>query len=829
MDDLHRELSQAARRLRRAPIFTLTAVGTLAIAIAANVAVFTLVNRVVLNPLPFSDSDRLVDLDHALPGANIATGVVISTGLYEHYSTEAKTLESVAIYRVAEATLTGRGEPARIRVSLVTPSLAEVLRVQPAIGRWLFAEEAAPGATPTAVLSHGLWTQRFGGDLAVIGRTVALDGQATVVVGVMPRNFAFPDPQVQLWTPIRIGPRAVFDDFSYAGLARLRGSASIAEARRELGDIIGRLPATYSDDAGLERLVTRGKLASNLRPLKDAKVGRITTLLWILLAAVGFVLLVACANVANLFLVRGETRLLEITVRRALGAGRAPIALFYAAESAWIALLGGTLGVAGAFGTVRLLVAFGPANLPRLEEVAVDTMALAYSTLLTLLAAGLFTLLPMWRSAAAAPALHVAARGNTAAQGSHRARHALMAVQVALALVLLVAASLIGRSLWNLRSIEPGFDSRSALTFRLGLPEREFASPRAVVAAHQTVLDRLAALPEVVGVSAATRVPLSTTGRGFSSPVRVDERTLPAGVAHPIASFLAVAGEYFDVLGTPMRRGRGISSRDVERRELVAVINQALATVLFANQDPIGARIARGTETVKSSWLTVVGVVANTPVTSLTEATAARAVPEVYLPMSIAGPEAPGYSSNGPAVLAMSYLVRTATPPLNLRPLVRRVVHSVHPELAIAQVTTLDELREGGSAQMAFTMTLMTIAALVAVALGLIGIYGAVSYIVVQRTSEIGVRLALGAEPRAVAAMIVRQAGLVTLAGIAAGLAAALAAMRLIETTLYEVSPRDPLVFSLAVPALFIAALVACWVPARRASRLDPMRALRAD
>ena len=300
---------------------------------------------------------------------------------------------------------------------------------------------------------------------------------------------------------------------------------TVLEARAELTQLIARLPALYPEHAALDRLVGRAKLMSIARPLKDAKVGRITTALWILLASVGFVLLVGCANVANLFLVRAETRHAEITMRRALGASRAAVGLFYAAESAWIAMLGGALGVLLAFSAVRLLVSFSPANLPRLEEVALDPTALAYAALLTLLAAGLFTAMPMWRSVAAGPALHVTGRGNTAGRNSHRARHTLMAAQVALALVLLVAASLMTRSLWNLRAIEPGFDSRSTLTFRLGFPESAVSNPRAIVAAHQSVLDRLAALPGVVGVSASTRIPLADIGRGFSSPVRVEGRT----------------------------------------------------------------------------------------------------------------------------------------------------------------------------------------------------------------------------------------------------------------------------------------------------------------
>jgi putative ABC transport system permease protein len=406
-----------------------------------------------------------------------------------------------------------------------------------------------------------------------------------------------------------------------------------------------------------------------------------------------------------------------------------------------------------------------------------------------------------------------------------------MGTQVALALVLLVASALMVRSFQNLRAIDPGFDPASALTFRLGLPDREYPDRRAAVAAHQAILDQLAALPGVTSVSASTRIPLADLGRGYSSPIRVEGRP-PAsqGAIPPIVAFRAVAGGYFEAVGTRILRGRGIQRGDVERRDVVAVVNESFVNAYFPNQDPIGARVARGTNTVNSDWLTIVGVVPNTPLAALTEATAAGAVPEVYLPMSISGrPETPGKSANGPPPTAMSYVVRSVTPPLGLLPSVRRAIDTIDGNLAIAQLRTLEDLVDGASAQMAFTMTLLAIAAAVALMLGLVGIYGAVSYIVSQRTSEIGVRLALGAEPRGVAFMITLQGAYVTLTGIAVGLGAAFAGTRLIEALLYDVSPRDPAVFATAILALFAVALVACWLPARRAARVSPIEALRAE
>jgi putative ABC transport system permease protein len=830
LDMMQREISHATRRLFRSPAFTLSALTTLGLAIGANVAIFTLVNRVVLNPLSYPQSERLIDLDHAAPGLNAPSGVAMTLGLYYHYGDSAHTLDAIALYNTGEATLTGNGEPDRIRVGRATQTLPAVLRVPPALGRWFINEETAPGSPRVAVLSHGLWTRRYGGDLSILGRPVILDGTTTMVVGIMPPSFAFPDPQVQAWIPIQDARSMVFDDFSYNGVARLRDGVTLADSRKELTALIARLPAIYPDKPATSGIVNRAKLMSVARTLKDAKVGRITQVLWVLLASVAFVLFVKYANVANLFLVRSEARQAEISVRRALGAGRSAVASYFASESALIAIVGGGLGLALAWGAVRLLVAFSPANLPRLEEVSLDGTAVLYSLMLTLVAGLVFSVIPLWRAAPVSATLHAQGRGNTASRTRHRIRYMLMGAQVALALVMLVASSLMIRSFQKLQAIDPGFNPASALTFRIGLPDREFRGRRAVVDAHQALIDRLKEIPGVTSVAASTRIPLDDVGRGFSSPMRIEGSPASPGTVPPIVAFNAVTADYFETMGTRLLRGRGIDRGDIDRRELVAVVNEALVKAYFPGQDPIGARVARGTGTVNSSWLTIVGVVPNTPIASLTEATATSAVPELYMPMSISGPpEVPGQSANGPSVAAMSYVVRSATPPLGLLPSVRQAVDAVDENLAVARLRTLQDLLDGASAQMAFTMVLLAIGAGITLLLGLVGIYGAISYIVSQRTNEIGIRLALGAEPRGVATMIIWQGGLVSLVGIAVGLGAALAGSRLLEALLYDVSPRGPVVFVTAIVTMFAVALAACWLPARRAAHVSPLEALRAE
>ena len=850
LEDWLRELRHAARRLVRTPAFTLATVATLALAIGANAAIFTLVHRVVLNPLPYPESDRLIELSHGFPRINVPTGIGMTVGLYHHYLDRARTLERVAIYQTGEATLTGSGEPERIRVARATTTLGPALRVAPALGRWFTDEEGVPGAPQAAVLSHGLWARRYGADPGVLGRSATVNGVPTEVVGVMPASFAFPDPGVDIWLPVQVTRAAGFGlPYSYVGLGRLRAGASVADARREIDSLIGDLRQAFPGDPGVVGNTGEGGLMSAARTLKELTVGGIERAAWILFAAVGLVLLVACANVANLFLVRAEVREREVAVRRALGAGHAGIARLFLAESALLSLAGGLLGVALAFGGVQLLVSFGPATLPRLDEVRLDGVVAAFATGLSLLAALVLGAMPLVRGARppVAAALHERGRSNTAGRRRHRMRHLLMGGQVALALVLLAASGLMVRSFQHLRQVDPGFDPSSALTFRIGLPARDYPTRQAGVAAHQAILDRLAQLPNVTAVSASTGLPLAMSlgGGCFGNTILVQGRVLPAGTTPPVALICAVAGGYVEAMGLRLLRGRSLDRGDVERRETVVLASKSFADAVFADADAIGARVRSNAPPGAAArppdgagvpvldwegappWLTIVGVVSDTPDRALDEA---NPLPKLYIPMSIAGgPDIPPIAMLGPNIATVSYVVRTATSPLGLTPAVRQAVAVVDRNLAIAQVRTLDDMLDAAAAQMAFTMALLAIAASVALLLGLVGIYGVVSYIVSQRTSEIGVRLALGAEPGGVAAMIVRQGGLVSLAGVAVGLAAALAGSRLIESLLYEVSPRDPVVFGVTALTLLGVALLACWLPARRAARVSPVEALRAD
>ena len=820
MDVTTQEIWQAARRLVRTPLFTLTSALTLALAIAANASIFTVVNRVVVNPLPYPQSDRLIALDYGIPARNVASGMnSMAWQLYFQLADHARTLQNVAVYDTDAGTLTGGGTPERVQIVLATPSLAPVLGVQPASGRWFIEQEGVSGAAPVAVLSHGLWLRRFGADRSIVGRSITFNGVPTEVVGVMPATFSFPDSRTDMWMAAQSTRAYASFLFNLYGVARLQDGASVESARTEITALIEDLSRDVPNQRGL---------ISTALPLQESLVGRIARALWTLMAAVALVLLVACANVANLFLVRSETRQREVAIRRALGAGRRSVARYFFAESALLSVVGGVLGFALAWVGIRLLVAFGPTSLPRLEEVRLDIVTVGFTIGLTIIAAAVFGVIPVLRLAPVAPALHEHGRGQSPTRGSHRARQLLMGTQVALALVLLVASGLMVRSFQKLRSVDPGFNPTSTLTFSIGLPHTKYGTRQAAADLHTDILDRLSALPGVSNASATTCLPLA--GPCFGNGMRVDGEVPDPNRARPWVFFRGVGTGYIEAMGMRLLSGRSIERQDVDRHERVVVVNKALADAFFPGKDPIDQRVMSMTlpsTTPAPEWLRIVGVISNTSTMTLGERTPWA---QLYMPMSIAGgPDIPREALVGPDITTMNYVVRSVTPASDVANAARNAIDGVDPDLALAQIRTLEEIVDRASDQMTFTMVLLVIAAAVALLLGSIGIYGVVSYIVAQRTGEIGVRLAMGAEPRAVAAMILRQGGMVTLVGVAVGLTAAITGSRLIQSLLYGVGPRDPVIFVVTTLVLLGIALLACWLPARRAARLSPLEALRTD
>jgi putative ABC transport system permease protein len=818
MDGMMQEIRFAARRLLRAPAFTVATIVTLGLAIGANSAIFALVQRVVLNPLPYGEPDRIIALRYAMPSRNVSAVYSIPSRFYYQYLDRARTLESLALYwpvNRAEATLTGRGDPERIGFIAATPSLLSVLRLTPAHGRWFNDSEGLPGGAPVAVLSHRLWQRRYHQDPGAIGAVVTLDGVARTVIGIMPATFAFPDARTDVWIPAPLNRATANDGYQFGAVARMRDGVTIDRVRNEVTVLTVGLDGSYPAN-GYKALV------STATTLIDATVGDISRTLWMLLAAVGLVLLVACANVTNLFLVRSDVRQREIAVRRALGAARGSVARYFLSESLLLSLIAGVIGLALAWGAVRAVVLFGPANLPRIHEVRLDGVAVSFGALLSVMAALAFGSIALFRPVPLADMLHMSGRGHSA--GRNRVRHLLMAGQVALALVLLVASGLMLRSFQRLRGVEPGFNAGSALTFEVGFPRNDYPDRRRLTAVQQGIIERIAALPGVTGVSASTCLPLSERQLCQGGPLFVEGRELPAGTVAPFIGSRAVAGNYFDVMGMAILRGRGITRSDVEREEAIVVVNQAFARMVFGVQDPIGRRVRLGNPSLTSTtpeWLTIAGVVSNTPTFALSED---APFPQLFMP-TFASREV----NLAPRLDTIDYVVRTSQSPDALTGPLRAAVKDIDRNLALADVRTLQDVLDHAVSRMAFTMMLLVIAAGGVLILGVVGIYGVMAYVVAQRTGEIGVRLALGADPARVAGRIVRQGAGVAFVGIMIGLGSAFVLSGAIQSLLYGVSARDPGVFGATALLLFAVALIACWLPARRGARLSPLEALRTD
>jgi len=833
------DLRHALRRLARTPVFALAASLTLCLALGANATVFALLRGVVLNPLPYPHSDRLIELDHGSTVLRLPAGIGMTSGLYYQFS-RAGTLEGLAIHRSLAGTIVRDGRPERIAIAFTTADLARVLQVGPSLGRWFSEDESAPGGRAVAVLSYGLWVRRFGADPGIVNENVTLDGVPTQIVGVMPASFAFPDTGIEAWVPARVSRAMGFAvPFGYRGVARLKPGVTIEAARAELNTLIADLPNVYPGDRAVEGNIRRGGLSSAAVPLKEATIGSAANGLWVLLAAMALLLLVACANIGNLVLVRADGRQREVSVRRALGATFADVVRFFLSESLLLAAIGVLGGLAIASAALQALIANGPTTLPRLHEVRIDAVTITFTMALGLVACVMFGLIPLLRSLTFASSLRDGGRGTTASPRQHRTRHVLMAGQVALALALLVGAALMVRSYDRLRAIDLGFNPQAALTFRVGLPARDYPTRAAAVTAHRAILERLAREPGVEAVSASSGLPLADTC--FGNAIFVRGQNVPDGTRAPIARLCAATEGYVAAMGLRLLRGRDLERADVDRARTNVLVNEAFVRTVLGGTDPIGKQVKSNAPPPPSArtvdgafeweggppWLTIVGVVSNTPFETLTEP---APVAVLYMPLSIAGgPDIPNIAMLGPTTSAATFVVRTTVAPATLTAAVQRAVQGVDSSLAVAQVMTLQSLVDRDAAQMALTMALLVIAAAGGLAIGIIGIYGVIAYAVSQRRSEIGVRLALGASPGTVVSMIVKQGAVVALAGVAAGLALAASGSGVLGSLLFGVSPHDPLVFVGVSTLLAVVAVVACWLPARSAARISPTEALRAE
>jgi putative ABC transport system permease protein len=806
MDTLRQDLAYAFRRLRQAPGFSLVAVATLALGIGANSAIFSVVNAVLLKPLPFSEPDLLVMVAQTWEGRFTR---IYSPQNFLDLAAQARSFESLAAIDGGGVTLTGRGAPARIEGAGVSANFFDLLRVRPILGRGFLAGENETGKHKVAVLEHRLWRERFASDPGVVGQTIQLDRDSYLVVGVAPPGFSYPEG-TDLWRPLEHDD--VFRSHSrgawYLGvIGRLRPGIPLAQAGEEVRVIAARLAREYPD--------ANEGVGGDVKPLHEAMVSDSRNALLVLLGAVGLVLLIACVNVANLLLARVVARESEIAVRTALGAGRGRLLRQLLTESVVLALLGGAAGVLAAAFSLDGLLALQPEGLPRLGEVRVDPAVVGFAAALSLLTGllfGCFPALQMTRRATA-QSLHEGGRGVLGGRG-RRLRGGLVVGQIALAMMLLAGAGLLIRSFTRLRSVDPGFQPESALTFRISLPESAYAGEAACAAFFDELLTRLGSLPGVRAVGAVTGMPLS--GMRFDISFEIKGRPPLPLAQQPSMEVRIASPDYFKTIGIPLVRGRGFMRGDTAQSGQVVLISEAAARRYFPGEEPLGHWITlglgRGPGKPRAGG-EVVGIVGDVKERGLAE----ENPPEIYVPHA-------QYSAH-----TMDLLLRTAVSPLSLVPSAERVVHGLDPELPVARPRTLDDVVARSISEPRFYMILLGAFAATALLLAALGIFGVMSYAVVQRSREIGIRVALGAHPADVLQMVLGHALLLAVTGVGAGLAGAVALSRAIASLLFKLSPTDPATLGSVAVLLTAVAFVASYLPARRATRVDPLIALRSE
>jgi predicted permease len=830
LDDLRRDARHGTRALARTPSFTLIVLATLGIGIGANTAIFSLVNSIVLKPLPYPRAEDLVSLWHTAPGAagmgNLASELRLSASMYFTYAEQNRTFSSLGVWAAGTATVTGAGDPEQVRSVFVSDGVLQTFGVGPVVGRALGAADQVSDSTVRAVmLGYGYWIRRFGGDPSVVGRTITIDSNPREVVGVMPRHFHIVDAEPDLIAPFafdRSGLR--LPGFGLRAVGRLRPGVTIAVASADVARMVPIWMHSWPMVPGVDpSIYETWRITPALRPLTAEVVGGVARVLWVLLGTIGIVLLIACANVAGLMLVRMDGRQTELAVRAALGAGRGRIVRALLVESTLLALAGGVLGVALAIAGVRLLVSHGPDTLPRLHEIGVDARGLAFAFGASLLSSLLFGIVPALRHTGPeiAGAIHGGSRTSTDSRERRRARHGLVVAQVALALVLLVASGLMIRTVQSLRAVTPGFTRPEEIqTLNVVIPGSLVPQPERVARLQQDIADRLAAAPGVRSVAFASVVPMA--GRTPDWDVIFAEgRHYEANEIPPMRFFKRVSPRYFGTMGTPLVAGRDFTWIDLYDRRRVVMVSENMARELWGSAE---AAVGRRIQTIPGRpWQEVVGVVHDVHEHGV----------HVPAPAIVYWPSF-GESSyeEGQLAVVRNVTFTIRSPQAGSEHLladVRRAVWSANASLSVASEQTMKELYDRSMERTSFTLVLLALAGGMALVLGVIGLYGVISYTVSRRTREIGIRLALGAPPREVGRLFVGNGLRLTAIGITLGLAVAAGLSRAMSSVVFGVSPLDPATYAIAPIVLVAAALAASYLPARRASRLDAVRALQQE
>jgi len=806
MDRLLQDVRFALRALAKAPGFAALAVLTLALGIGGNTAIFSVVHAVVLRPLPYPEPERLVVV-HNFRDNKDNKAFSSSVPDYEDWRAQKNIFERMAMLSYWTFNLTGRDVPERIVGARVTGDFFSVVGAQPFLGRGIVPEDDRPGAPEVAVLSYRLWQRSFASDRGVIGKVVQFEGRAHTVIGVMPAEFRFPAEDIELWASLQDNMGGMLRHIRFLFVvARLAPGVSLTQAQAAMTAISGRLQQAYPQS-------NKGYTAQVV-PALVSLIGEVQRPLLVLLGAVGCVLLIACANVGNLLIARTVARSRESAIRAALGAGRGRLLRQFLTENVLLSFLGGAAGVGLGYAGLRLLVSWYPGGIPRLDEVTLSPMVFGFSFLLSLFAGAVLSLVPAWQASQLdlQVALRESAR-STAGRGRHVLRHSLVVAEIALALVLLTGGGLLLRSFAKLRAVEPGYETRNAITMNVSLIPPGYRTIPERVAHVDRALENLRNVAGVAEVAAATEAPIADTGVSMS----FYEEGRPLAVADsPLARFRAMSESYPAAMRIPLRAGRVFTRMDDAQAERVIIVNETLARELWPGGDAVGKRV-RWSDTQRDVGpLTVVGVLAD--IRSDGPAKPEGAV--IYAPIR---------QLTFPWMRWFTFVARTQGDPRAFVGSLRAAALAADPGKPIFRVRTLEEALDGSLAERRFNMLLLQLFAGMALLLSAIGIYGAVSYAVTQRTQEIGLRMALGAQPSGVLRMILLQGMTPTFAGIVLGLAGALALTRLLLAQLYEVTPTDPLTFTAVPAALALVALLACLLPAIRATRVDPVIALRSE
>jgi predicted permease len=826
LQDSLRDLRHGMRALRRAPGFTVVAVLTLAIGIGATTAVFTVVKGVVINPLPYPDADRLIVVQHWANGMNTKIPFTMSGAMLSTYTDENRTFEQLGVWSRGTASLSGGDAPEEVENLRVSQGTLPALGAQPALGRWFATDDHTLGAPGTAILLDGYWRRRYGADSSIVGRQVHIDSRPHTIVGVMPETFRFLNETPEIILPLRFEQSELtLGRTNHYGVARLKPGVTLEQAAADIARMVPIYLQSWPSFPGVDRSVfVRSHPVPALVPLKDSVVGDAGRMLWVLMGTIGIVLLIACANVANLVLVRAEGRQHEMALRAALGARRWRIGRELLLENLILGLAGGAMGVALAFAGLRLLMTLAPRSIPRLQEVTLDPAVLGFALLLSLLSAAVFGCIPIVRHAGVHLGLALRGTGRSASESRerHRTRNVLVVVQVALAMILLIASGLMIRTFAALRAVPPGFtEPRHVQLARLSIPPDEVADPDQVLAMQLAIRERIAAIPGVTEVSFAGREPMSKApGRSMIAVEGRPDTDEEVSGTQPIRWFRYVGPGFFRAVGTPIVAGREVTESDMLERRPVVVISENLAREVW--KDPRAAVGHRIRETSESPWREIVGVVGDVYDLGVHQ----PAPPIVYWPTLMA--EFYGNAVN--LQRAVTFAIRSPRAgDEGLLNEIRVAVQTVNPNLPLARASTLRDVYDRSMASTSFTLVMLAIAGGMALVLGVIGIYGVIAYTVSQRTREIGIRAALGASRRGLEGMFVRHGVALALVGVIAGGAGAVALTRLMASLLFGTSPHDPAIYGAVSIGLVGIAALASYLPARGAARVDPVQTLRGE